>query len=490
MRGLPAALVDACARARRDAGARAFPRGALERGVLPRDHPGGAAARRRGDARRSPEPRTPARRSRTSWRSSKRSAPIAWRTGRWWRPRSSRRCWCRCGAARDAALAGLAPGDVLRGGGARDRWRRSTPSSRRSAAATPVDVRPGTWRSRTASSGSACPRRSPWRRWRAGTPAARAASRGCSTTWRWRSSSTTTSSTGRTTWPRGGAWAASLAGALRDAPPAATKARVLASGVLARMLASSARRFRAARRRGALLGAHRLARLGPRARGAHPRPRAARGAEPRLRQPLPRALDMGADGARVSAARPPWDFGYAPASPASSAPEDTRELVRRHAGRSRSGARRRRGGWDRDHAAVARAALLDPGHPRPCVVPVVAGRAAPGGGPRDSLRRFGRAPEPRAGPAARLRLRLPGPRSGLAPASSGCDPRARGHARGLVPPPRGGRRGRRLGALRRRRRHSSRGHRRRRPRGRVSRPRRGGAHRRRPAAPRTAPTAR
>jgi hypothetical protein len=57
---------------------------------------------------------------------------------------------------------------------------------------------------------------------------------------------------------RGGAWAACLAGAGgRD--KASVRASVHRSGVLAHMLAASARRFRAARRRASLLGARRLA---------------------------------------------------------------------------------------------------------------------------------------------------------------------------------------------------------------------------------------
>jgi hypothetical protein len=57
---------------------------------------------------------------------------------------------------------------------------------------------------------------------------------------------------------RGGSFAASLAAPEPDLP--AAKQRVHASGVLARMLAAAARRFRAARRRASALGATRLAR--------------------------------------------------------------------------------------------------------------------------------------------------------------------------------------------------------------------------------------
>jgi hypothetical protein len=61
---------------------------------------------------------------------------------------------------------------------------------------------------------------------------------------------------------RGGAWAASLAASSVPSRPSArelTKTDLHASGVLARMLAGSARCFRAARRRASVLGAHRLA---------------------------------------------------------------------------------------------------------------------------------------------------------------------------------------------------------------------------------------
>jgi hypothetical protein len=72
---------------------------------------------------------------------------------------------------------------------------------------------------------------------------------------------------------RGGAWAtllaasslvpanAPLASGRRDAPtvPVSVRGLVHASGILVRMLSASARRFRAARRRAAALGAHRLA---------------------------------------------------------------------------------------------------------------------------------------------------------------------------------------------------------------------------------------
>jgi hypothetical protein len=53
---------------------------------------------------------------------------------------------------------------------------------------------------------------------------------------------------------RGGAWAARLAGASIDD----VRVTVHRSGMLARMLAASARHFRAARRRASLLGARRL----------------------------------------------------------------------------------------------------------------------------------------------------------------------------------------------------------------------------------------
>ena len=58
---------------------------------------------------------------------------------------------------------------------------------------------------------------------------------------------------------RGGAWAVTLAAVDRETLPATMKPRVHRSGVLARLLATSARRFRAARRRAAMLGERRLA---------------------------------------------------------------------------------------------------------------------------------------------------------------------------------------------------------------------------------------
>jgi hypothetical protein len=62
---------------------------------------------------------------------------------------------------------------------------------------------------------------------------------------------------------RGGCWAAALAGGAtnlaRGEDGISTRSAVLGSGVLARMLAASARRYRAARRRAAALGVTRLA---------------------------------------------------------------------------------------------------------------------------------------------------------------------------------------------------------------------------------------
>ncbi len=62
---------------------------------------------------------------------------------------------------------------------------------------------------------------------------------------------------------RGGCWAVALAGGAgslaRDVDGISVRGAVLGSGVLARMLAASARRYRAARRRAAALGATRLA---------------------------------------------------------------------------------------------------------------------------------------------------------------------------------------------------------------------------------------
>src|SRR6185295_12263634 len=56
--------------------------------------------------------------------------------------------------------------------------------------------------------------------------------------------------------------------------------------------------------------------VGPRAGRSRGRPEPAGGGEPRLHQPRARAVVVGADGAGVTRGARPWDFGYAPATPA------------------------------------------------------------------------------------------------------------------------------------------------------------------------------